>query len=63
MRVASGQVGELPAIAGLRSPAYKACTATEDDPPKSLQGGSRGFEPLSAHREPQAIRRIAVSES
>ncbi len=35
---------ESPAIGGLRSPAYKACTVTEEQRVKSLQGGSRGFE-------------------
>ena len=50
MRVTSVQVGELPPIGGIETPAYKAYTVTQRERAESLQGGSRGFETLSAHR-------------
>ena len=49
MCVTSVQVGELPSIGGLEIAEYKACTVTQEERAESLQGGSRGFETLSAH--------------
>ena len=53
---ASVQVGELSAIGVPEIAAYKACTVTQDERAVSLQGGSRGFETLSAHAPPHRAR-------
>jgi hypothetical protein len=52
--VASVQVGELPSIGALKITAYKACTVTQEERAESLQGGSRGFEPLEPLPRPES---------
>jgi hypothetical protein len=51
MLVASVLVGKCRAVGSHERLACKTLTHTQCDPLKSLQGGSRGFEPLNAHRK------------